>query len=108
MNLRSFLLLDVLLLFLGYTIWVIATVGYAGFFREALASPVGIQLVADVVIALSLALVWMRSDAKTSGVPFAPYALVTLAIGSVGPLAYLLHREWKSRAPRAARRAVPA
>ena len=45
-----------------------------------------------MVVALSLALVWMRSDARTSGVSFAPYAIVALAIGSVGPLAYPLHR----------------
>ncbi|RIL04452.1 MAG: DUF2834 domain-containing protein [Proteobacteria bacterium] len=108
MNFRTFLLLDVLVLFLAYTVYVIASVGYAGFFREALASPVGIQLVADLVIALSLALVWMWRDAKTSGVPFAPWAAVTLVLGSVGPLGFLLHRAWKARQPSAARRAVPA
>jgi len=97
MKFRTFLLLDVLVLFLAYTLYVIETVGYVEFFRQALASPVGLQLLVDVVLALSLALVWMRSDAKVSGIPFAPYLIVTLVLGSVGPLGYLLHREWKQR-----------
>jgi hypothetical protein len=98
MNFRLFLLADVLLLFLGYTLWVIATVGYADFFRQALSTPVGIQLVIDLVLSLTLALTWMRGDAKTSGVPFAPYLVVTLVLGSAGPLGYLVHRELRARA----------
>jgi len=108
MNFRLFLLADVLLLFLAYTLWVIATVGYVDFFRQALSSPVGIQLVIDLVLSLTLALTWMRGDAKTSGVPFAPYLVVTLVLGSAGPLGYLLHREWKRRQVGARAAAVTA
>ena len=97
MNFRAFLLLDVLVAFLAFTLWVIESVGYAGFFEQTLASPVGIQLLVDVVLALSLALLWMRGDSKGSGVPFAPYLVLTLVLGSVGPLSYLLHRELRSR-----------
>jgi len=107
-NLRAFLLLDVLVLFLAYTLYVIATVGYVGFFQQALASPVGIQLFVDLVLALSLALVWMRGDAQESGVPFAPWAIVTLVLGSVGLLGYLLHRELRERRATAERRPAHA
>jgi hypothetical protein len=108
MNLRQFLLLDVLVLFLAYTLYVIATVGYVDFFRQALASPVGVQLVLDLVLSLTLALTWMRSDAKTSGVPFAPYLVATLILGSAGPLGYLVHREAKARRAAGVRRVATA
>ena len=97
MNFRAFLLLDVLVAFLVFTIWVVESVGYVGFFAQALSSPVGIQLVADIFIACALALLWMRGDAKASGIPFAPYLVLTLVLGSVGMLGYLLHRELRSR-----------
>jgi hypothetical protein len=97
MNVRAFLLFDVLVAFLVFTLWVIESVGYAGFFAQTLASPVGIQLLVDLVISLSLALIWMRGDSKTHGIPFAPYLVLTLVLGSVGLLAYLLHREVRSR-----------
>jgi hypothetical protein len=108
MNLRTFLLLDVLLLFLGYSLWVIAGIGYVGFFREALSSPVGIQLVADILIACTLGLLWMRGDARQSGVPFAPYLALTLVLGSVGLLGYLLHRELRARGTAPVRSAATA
>ena len=108
MNFRAFLLLDVLALFLGYTIYVVATVGYVGFFEQTLSSPVGIQLFADIVIACTLALIWMRGDARTSGVPFAPYLLLTLVLGSVGLLGYLLHRALRERRAEVARRVATA
>jgi hypothetical protein len=97
MNFRAFLLFDVLVAFLVFTLWVIASVGYVGFFQQTLSSPVGIQLFVDLVIALTFVLVWMRSDSKATGVPLAPYVVLTLVLGSVGPLSYLLHRELRSR-----------
>ena len=108
MNFRAFFLLDVLVAFLAFTIWVIESVGYLGFFQQAVASPVAIQLLVDVVLSLSLALLWMRSDSKTSGIPFAPYLVVTLVLGSVGPLGYLLHRELRERRSVTERRAATA
>jgi hypothetical protein len=97
MNVRTFLLFDVLVAFLVFTLWVIESVGYAGFFAQTVSSPVGIQILVDLVISLSLALFWMRGDSKASGVPFAPYLVLTLVLGSVGVLSYLLHREVRSR-----------
>jgi TRAP-type uncharacterized transport system fused permease subunit len=92
MNFRTFLILDVLVVFLGLTVYALETVGYLGFFEQALSSPATILLSVDLVLSLLLVLVWMRNDSKTSGIPFAPYAVITLAFGVAGPLAYLLHR----------------
>ncbi len=108
MSIRGYLVAVVLLAFLGFTTSVVSDYGYVGFFRELLASSVGIQAFTDLVIALSLVLLWMRTDAKANGLPFGPYLAVTLVIGSVGPLAYLLHRELRlTRGPEGARRANP-
>ena len=35
----------------------------------------------------------MWGDARERGLPFWPYAVLGLFLGSVGPLAYLIHRE---------------
>ena len=92
MNFRTFLILDVLLVFLGLTVYELATLGYVGFFEQALSSPATILLSVDLVLSLSLVLFWMWNDSKTSGVAFAPYALIALGFGVAGPLGYLLHR----------------
>lgn len=66
--------------------------GYVGFFQQELSDLVGIQVVLDVVIALSLVMVWMVRDARERGVNVAPYVVLTFALGSIGPLVYLLRR----------------
>ncbi len=67
--------------------------GYVGFFEELLATLSGRQAVADIVISCSLILFWMIADARERGRAWLPYAALTLVLGSVGPLAYLVHRE---------------
>jgi hypothetical protein len=108
MTARLALCLAVLVPFLAYTEWVLATEGFLGFWAQALGSPVALQLTLDLVIALGLVLLWMRADAEETRTPFLPYLAVTLVIGSVGPLAYLIHREARRRrrAPAAAVRAT--
>ena len=73
--------------------------GYLGFFEALVSSTAGVLVFTDLVIALTLAMLWMWSDAQERGLPFWPYTLLTLALGSVGPLAYLIHRELRARAP---------
>jgi hypothetical protein len=97
MNPRALLVLGVLVPFSLYSAWVVAQVGYVGLFTYALASPAGIQVLIDLVIACTLGLVWMRGDAKEHGVPFAPYVVLTLTLGSIGLLGYWLHREVRGR-----------
>ena len=50
------------------------------------------QVFADLVIALTLAMVWMWHDSKVLGRNAWPWIVLTLAAGSFGPLIYLLTR----------------
>ena len=52
----------------------------------------------DLVITLSLVLVWMYLDSRERGEAFVPYALVTLFLGAAGPLLYLIRRRDKASA----------
>jgi len=90
---RIALLSLVLIGFVAFEIEAIAAFGYVGVF-EAMASNAATRLgFVDLVIALGLVLLWIRQDAGERALPFWPYAALTLALGSVGPLAYLVHRE---------------
>ena len=86
--------------FAALTAWAIAVHGYVGFFEVLAGSAAGIVALTDLVIALSLVLFWMWDDARERSLPFWPYALVTFALGSVGALSYLIHRELRARALR--------
>lgn len=72
--------------------------GYLGFFETLASSAAGVTAFADLAIALSLVMLWMWSDSQERELPFLPYVLITLAFGSAGPLAYLIHRELRARA----------
>lgn len=67
--------------------------GYLGLFEQAFASWAGLQVLADLVIALALVMVWMWRDARASGRNVWPWIVATLALGSFGPLGYLLTRK---------------
>jgi hypothetical protein len=66
--------------------------GYWGIFEPHFQSFGGAQVLTDLVIALSLVLVWLWRDAKALGRNPWPWIVVTLALGSFGPLFYLLTR----------------
>lgn len=84
------LLITVTAAFSAFTAWVFARTGPIGFFEQLLASPAGWQVLLDVTIALSLVMAWMWRDARREGRRFWPWVPVTLALGSIGPLLYLL------------------
>ena len=92
MKSRLFLLLTVFVVFTAYTATVIVDHGYTGFVDLALAGGWGAQVFVDLVIALTLFLVWMVPDARERGIPFVPYVVAILTTGSIGALAYLVHR----------------
>ena len=93
MNAKQIGLGFVLADFSALTAYAVYQVGYVGFFESLFGSIVGITVLADLVIALSLVMVWMGRDARQRGVSATPYIVATLLLGSVGPLLYLIRRE---------------
>jgi hypothetical protein len=55
------------------------------------------QVFADLVIALTLVMVWMWHDAQATGRNAWPWILATLLVGSFSPLVYLLTRKAAAR-----------
>ncbi len=92
MNAKQLGLEAVLVSFLGLNAYVIYQYGYIGFWELILANSATIAALVDLSIALSLILWWMYKDAKIQGISLVPYVLLTLALGSVGPLLYLIRR----------------
>ena len=92
MSWKKIALLVVLADFTAYTVYAIAQQGYSAFFDLFLGTPIGIQVFADLVIALSLFAIWMFEDARKHGISAVPYLLLMLCLGSIGALAYLVRR----------------
>lgn len=67
--------------------------GYLGIFMSPLQSLASMQIFADLLIALTLVMIWMWRDAKASGRNIWPWMIATLTLGSFGPLLYLLTRK---------------
>lgn len=86
------LLIVALLLFGGVTAAALWQHGYWGILAPHFQSLAGGQVLADLVIALSLVMVWMWHDARASGRSAWPWIVATLVLGSFGPLVYLLTR----------------
>jgi hypothetical protein len=64
--------------------------GYMGIVAPHFQSFGAGQVFADLVIALTLAIFWMMNDAKKTGRNPVGWIVLTLALGSFGPLIYLL------------------
>lgn len=71
--------------------------GYWGIFDAQLQSYAGLQVLADLAIAMTLFMVWMWRDARSSGRNPWPWIVLTLLAGSFGPLFYLLSRRSGTR-----------
>lgn len=97
MNARLALLVPVFAGFTGWSAYVVATHGYTGFLELAFTDLWGGQLLLDLTIALFLFASWMIRDARERAIPWLPYALGIVTLGSVGALAYLIHREVKKK-----------
>jgi|SRR5262249_34463976 len=93
MNTKQLGLSLVLLGFSGLTAYAVYHYGVVGVFELMTANAVTVTAFADLVIALSLVVLWMWQDARERGVSAVPYTVLTLAFGSVGPLLYLIRRE---------------
>jgi hypothetical protein len=98
MNGRQIFLALVLADFLGLSGYAVYAYGYVGFFEAVTANAATLTAFADLVIALSLIAGWLWVDARERGISPLPYLLITLALGSAGPLLYLIRRESGQRA----------
>lgn len=56
------------------------------------------QLTADFLIALGISVAWMIGDARKRGVSWTPYLVLTLCLGSIGPLLYAVIHVVRGRA----------
>ncbi len=101
---RLAFLVVLLLAFTLFSVHLVHDQGFFGFLTLARREPWALQMLLDLTIALALFLTWMVPDARRLGLPYLPYVLGTLALGSIGALSYLIHREIAAR--RGARLAV--
>ena len=85
----------VLLAFTPFSLFVVIREGYFGFVRLAYHDWWALQMLLDLVIALTLVSIWLRRDAYNRGIPAWPYLVTLPLFGSISPLVYLLHRELK-------------
>jgi hypothetical protein len=85
-----------LVLFGALTAMALWRHGYWGIFAPHFQSFAGGQVLADLVIALTLVLVWLWRDARATGRSPWPWLVITLTLGSFGPLIYLLTRKTKA------------
>lgn len=72
------------------SVYAVYKVGYIGIFDYHRHSPAGWQVMADLIIACLLILSWMIPDAKKNERNPWPFVGLTLFLGSIGPLLYLV------------------
>ena len=87
------LIIITLILFGALTTAALWQHGYWGIIAPHFKSLGAGQVLADLVIALTLSMVWMWHDAKAIGRNVWPWIIATLLLGSFGPLLYLLTRK---------------
>jgi hypothetical protein len=90
MRASTWLLLLVGLPFAAVSGYALLEVGYLGIWRAGVDNPGALQILCDLSVSCLLISSWMIGDAQRHGRHAWPYVLATLALGSAGPLAYLL------------------
>jgi Terpene cyclase DEP1 len=99
MSSRLVLLVGVLVAFGVLSTLALLDVGYFGIIAPHFQSYGGGQVFADLCILAVMACIWMANDARTSGLPAWPFIVMTVFLGSFGPLFYLLLRELRATVP---------
>lgn len=94
-GMRNLLLALVLVPFTAYSMVVIAQHGYFGFVTLAAREPWAMQLLIDLSISLFLLGGFIRRDAREQGIASMPYLVALPFVGSIGALAYFVHRSLK-------------
>lgn len=90
------------ILFLVFTLWVVAREGFTGLFAAHEVNLWGSQVFIDLVIAAVTGLFLMAPRARRVGVGLAPYVGLTVLTGSIGLLALVarvLYLESRESAP---------
>ena len=90
---RLIVLASLFVVFTTYTVSVMVAHGHDGFLTLAGQEPWAMQLLLDLLLMLGLFVAWLVPDAKAHKLPVWPYVLLTLVMGSMGALVYLVHRE---------------
>ena len=98
----KWLALALLLPFSVLSAYAVIQVGYIGIFDYHRHSPAGWQVFTDLVIGMLLIIVWMVADGRARGRNPWPFVVVTLFLGSFGPLLYLLLTPAESSLPQSA------
>lgn len=101
MNAKSLTLMGVLVAFGALSTLALVDHGYWGILESHFPTSAGWQVLTDLVIVCTLAMIWMVLDARRTGRAVWPYLLLTLVGGSFGPLLYLLIGELSHRESRA-------
>ena len=87
------LIILVLILFASLTYVAVLDYGYFGIWKLQIQNFGTLQVLVDILIALSLVSIWMWSDAKKTNRIFWPWVFLTITLGSFGPLLYLLFKK---------------
>ena len=87
---RQSLAILILVPFSALSIYALYKVGYWGIIDYHLHSPAGWQVFTDLVIACILLLTWLIREAKQRHINPWPFVVMTIFLGSFGPLLYLL------------------
>ena len=103
---RPFLAPLMLIPFVIFSGWVLADVGYMGFWRSVLDDPSGVQITLDLFLANGMLLAMMYGDAQKREVTFWPWIALTLLAGSIGPLFYFTYTGWLARSRKSAEQPV--
>lgn len=80
----------VLVPFLAYSLWVVATCGVSGLFDVTSREPWAAQLLLDLAITSAFSVHWMIRDARITGRTAWPFVAATLAVGSIAALVYVV------------------
>ena len=89
MKQKKVLAIAILIPFSLLSIYAVLEVGYIGILDYHRHSPAGWQVFTDLVIALVLLFTWMIPEAQKEGRNPWPWVVITLFLGSIGPLLYL-------------------
>jgi len=84
------LLILVLAAFGAFTLYAMWQVGYLGIWQAGMSSVGAWQVLLDLVVMSCIALGFIWRDARQTGRTVWPFAVLTIAAGSFGPLLYLL------------------